>query len=71
MSAAKGGETFRSHLCSDDPLQIVSDDGKKVRRRQPFTEKHKEELQVSTYVAPNKFHPSSVYTNQHLIIMKS
>uniref|UniRef100_A0A453BQG4 HTH La-type RNA-binding domain-containing protein n=1 Tax=Aegilops tauschii subsp. strangulata TaxID=200361 RepID=A0A453BQG4_AEGTS len=26
---------------------IVSDDGKKVRRRQPFTEKHKEELQVS------------------------
>ena len=27
-------------------VQIVSDDGKKVRRRQPFTEKHKEELQV-------------------------
>jgi len=28
-------------------VQIVSDDGKKVRRRQPFTEKHKEELQVN------------------------
>jgi hypothetical protein len=27
----------------------VSDDGKKVRRRQPFTEKHKEELQVARY----------------------
>jgi len=29
-------------------LQVVSDDGKKVRRAQPFTERHKEELQVST-----------------------
>lgn len=27
--------------------QVVSDDGKKVRRAQPFTERHKEELQVS------------------------
>jgi La-related protein 7 len=30
-------------------LQVVSDDGKKVRRAQPFTERHKEELQVCIY----------------------
>ncbi|KAM0847343.1 hypothetical protein ACQ4PT_055080 [Festuca glaucescens] len=34
-------------------LQIVSDDGKKVRRRQPFTEKHKEELQSRMIIAEN------------------
>lgn len=27
-------------------LQVVSDDGKKVRRQQPFTESDMEELQV-------------------------
>ncbi|KAG2639368.1 la-related protein 6C-like [Panicum virgatum] len=32
---------------------IVSDDGKKVRRRQPFTEKHKEELQSRMIIAEN------------------
>ncbi|XP_066398438.1 la-related protein 6C-like [Miscanthus floridulus] len=31
----------------------VSDDGKKVRRRQPFTEKHKEELQSRMIIAEN------------------
>jgi hypothetical protein len=34
-------------------MQIVSDDGKKVRRRQPFTEKHKEELQSRMIIAEN------------------
>jgi hypothetical protein len=29
-------------------LQVVSDDGRRVRRAQPFTERHKEELQVSS-----------------------
>ncbi|GJN10568.1 hypothetical protein PR202_ga28673 [Eleusine coracana subsp. coracana] len=33
--------------------QIVSDDGKKVRRRQPFTEKHKEELQSRMIIVEN------------------
>jgi hypothetical protein len=43
-------------------VQNVSDDGKKVRRRQAFTEKHKEELQVRhadadmQYVVVNKQH---------------
>nr|CAB3451645.1 unnamed protein product [Digitaria exilis] len=32
---------------------IVSDDGKKVRRRQAFTEKHKEELQSRMIIAEN------------------
>ncbi|KAK3124226.1 hypothetical protein QOZ80_7BG0583570 [Eleusine coracana subsp. coracana] len=32
---------------------IVSDDGKKVRRRQPFTEKHKEELQSRMIIVEN------------------
>ncbi|KAL6880449.1 hypothetical protein ACP4OV_012014 [Aristida adscensionis] len=32
---------------------IVSDDGKRVRRRQPFTEKHKEELQSRMIIAEN------------------
>ncbi|XP_040382097.1 la-related protein 6C-like isoform X2 [Oryza brachyantha] len=32
---------------------IVSDDGKKVRRRQPFSEKHKEELQSRMIIAEN------------------
>ncbi|XP_062208952.1 la-related protein 6C-like [Phragmites australis] len=32
---------------------VVSDDGKKVRRAQPFTEKHKEELQSRTVIAEN------------------
>ncbi|KAK8458757.1 hypothetical protein SEVIR_2G002100v4 [Setaria viridis] len=32
---------------------IVSDDGKKVRRRQPLTEKHKEELQSRMIIAEN------------------
>ncbi|KAL5197988.1 hypothetical protein ABZP36_001500 [Zizania latifolia] len=34
-------------------MLIVSDDGKKVRRRQPFTEKHKEELQSRMIIAEN------------------
>ena len=37
-------ETLSSLICW---LQVVSDDGRRVRRAQPFTERHKEELQVS------------------------
>lgn len=29
-------------------LKVVNEDGKKVRRKYPFTEKDKEELQVKT-----------------------
>ncbi|EPS74002.1 hypothetical protein M569_00755 [Genlisea aurea] len=32
---------------------VVSNDGKKVRRKQPFTEKDKEELQMRTVIAEN------------------
>ncbi|XP_075675427.1 la-related protein 6C [Castanea sativa] len=35
------------------PRLVVSDDGKKVRRRDPFTERAKEELQSRTIVAEN------------------
>ncbi|KAI3702451.1 hypothetical protein L6452_28189 [Arctium lappa] len=39
-------------LCSSTKL-VVSNDGKKVRRKHPFTEKDKEELQSRTVVAEN------------------
>ncbi|KAL7582224.1 hypothetical protein Lser_V15G45794 [Lactuca serriola] len=39
-------------LCSSSKL-VVSNDGKKVRRKHPFTEKDKEELQSRTVVAEN------------------
>ncbi|XP_071729975.1 la-related protein 6C [Rutidosis leptorrhynchoides] len=39
-------------LCSSSKL-VVSNDGKKVRRKYPFTEKDKEELQSRTVVAEN------------------
>ncbi|KAD4179209.1 hypothetical protein E3N88_27800 [Mikania micrantha] len=39
-------------LCSSSKL-VVSTDGKKVRRKYPFTEKDKEELQSRTVVAEN------------------
>jgi hypothetical protein len=45
-STAEFDEAKRRKILQDS-VQIVSDDGKKVRRRQPFTEKHKEELQVT------------------------
>lgn len=35
-----------------DACKVVSDDGKKVRRRDPFTERAKEELQASTVRLP-------------------
>ncbi|XP_066336840.1 la-related protein 6C-like isoform X2 [Miscanthus floridulus] len=38
---------------------VVSDDGKKVRRAQPFTERHKEELQCRMVIAENLPHDST------------
>ncbi|KAL6658046.1 hypothetical protein ACP70R_004293 [Stipagrostis hirtigluma subsp. patula] len=35
------------------PMSVVSDDGKKVRRAQPFTDRHKEELQSRMVIAEN------------------
>ncbi len=35
-----------------DASKVVSDDGKKVRRKDPFTEKDKEELQVGIMRLP-------------------
>ena len=35
-----------------DASKVVSDDGKKVRRKEPFTEKDKEELQVGIMRLP-------------------
>ena len=44
--ATRCAAPFHAYIYMMMYVQIVSDDGKKVRRRQPFTEKHKEELQV-------------------------
>ena len=45
-------ETLSSLICW---LQVVSDDGRRVRRAQPFTERHKEELQVSSKFAMDNY----------------
>ncbi|CAH9079726.1 unnamed protein product [Cuscuta epithymum] len=52
LSSCSSNEVLAQALQSSTKL-IVSSDGKKVKRRHPFTEKDKEELQSRTVVAEN------------------
>ncbi|XP_076896355.1 la-related protein 6C-like [Bidens hawaiensis] len=51
-SCITNNQLLAQALCSSSKL-VVSNDGKKVRRKHPFTEKDKEELQSRTVVAEN------------------
>ncbi|KAL8195311.1 hypothetical protein R6Q57_025714 [Mikania cordata] len=51
-SCISNNQLLAQALCSSSKL-VVSTDGKKVRRKYPFTEKDKEELQSRTVVAEN------------------
>ncbi|KAK1431212.1 hypothetical protein QVD17_14511 [Tagetes erecta] len=51
-SCINNNQLLAQALCSSSKL-VVSNDGKKVRRKYPFTEKDKEELQSRTVVAEN------------------
>nr|GEW79369.1 la-related protein 6C [Tanacetum cinerariifolium] len=51
-SCITNNQLLAQALCSSSKL-VVSSDGKKVRRKYPFTEKDKEELQSRTVVAEN------------------
>ncbi|KAI3827996.1 hypothetical protein L1987_02085 [Smallanthus sonchifolius] len=51
-SCITNNQLLAQALCSSSKL-VVSNDGKKVRRKYPFTEKDKEELQSRTVVAEN------------------
>ncbi|KAJ0608042.1 putative lupus La protein [Helianthus annuus] len=51
-SCITNNQLLAQALCASSKL-VVSNDGKKVRRKHPFTEKDKEELQSRTVVAEN------------------